>query len=269
MRGMFSAVLCAGILIAHAGRLSAQSEPPVKVPPLSEIEPLDRTLKPALDDRYSILLKTFTTWTDSAEKWNSKYEGKPFKEGSEEARVGLEQKEQIFKALMTYDVDVGAFNRDVPALHLFSESPPARLERAVADAIAGAYRNSPPGVIEDIQNGFLAIDAGNWTVARISFKDALRRDPANVGIERLVALCDYSLTLTVPAKDLERGMNDFYLDYAPRHPELKLDVKTIPAAPAPVQKTESTIDSYIKGFLNLVRPPARKTGRTQVIAVRG
>lgn len=266
---MVAALLCGGILIAHAGRLEAQSEPPMKVPPLSEIEPLDRRLKPALDERYSTLLQRFTSWTDAAIKWNAKYEGKEFKEGSEEARVGLEQKEQIFKALIIYDVDVGAFNRDVSYLHLFSETPPAGLQKAVGDAIAGAYKNSPPGVIDAIRNGFIAIDANNWTVARLSFKDALKRDPSNLGIERLVALCDYSLTRPAPENDLQRGMNDFYLDYVPRHPELKLKVKTIPAAPIPAKKAEPAIDSYIKGFLNLIRPPAKKTGQTQVIAVRG
>lgn len=296
MTRMLPAFLCAGLLVAHTDRLAAQVEPPVTVPSLSEIEPLDRAMKPALDESYSVLMKRFITLNDATIKWMAEYGGRSLKEGSPEAVEGMRQKVEIMGALDSYTRDVIVFDTEVSHL---------QRHRAVADAIAGAYKNSPPGVSEDIRNGFRAIDAGNWTAARISFEDALKREPSNVGIKRLVALCDYSLPDQAPvanalerkvpdpaatmsqtdrevylkilsknedailAQDFEGRVNNFYLDYAPKHPELKLSVKTLPAAATPDKKSETTIESYIKQFRDLIRPPDKKTSKTLVTAVRG
>lgn len=296
MTRMLSAFLCAGILVAHADRAAAQAEPPVTVPPSSEFEPLDRAMKPALDERYSVLMKRFIKMNNSTIKWMAEYGGRSLPEGSPEATEGMRQKAEIIDSLNSYTRDVVVFDTEVSRL---------QRHRAVADAIAGAYKNSPRGVIEDIRNGFRAIDAGNWTAARISFKDALKREPSNLGIKRLVALCDHSLTAPMPvanaleqkvpdpaatmsqtdreaylkilsktedailARDFEGRVNDFYLDYAPKHPELKLSVKTVPATATPDKKSETTIESYIKRFQDLIRLPTKENGRTKVVAIVG
>jgi hypothetical protein len=58
--------------------------------------------------------------------------------------------------------------------------------RNVDDAIAGAYRDAPPGVIDRVRKGFQAVMVRDWKVADAWFRDALYLDPTNVGLQRLI-----------------------------------------------------------------------------------
>jgi len=70
---------------------------------------------------------------------------------------------------------------------------PSGLSKAVEDAISGAYRNAPPGVIERVRKGFQAVASHDWSVAKASFEDALNHDPGNAGLKHMIVLADYSL----------------------------------------------------------------------------
>ncbi len=69
---------------------------------------------------------------------------------------------------------------------------PSGLDKATENAIAKAYPNAPPGVNDRVRKGFQAVMERDWKVAKAWFEDALNRDPGNPGLQRLVALADYS-----------------------------------------------------------------------------
>lgn len=69
---------------------------------------------------------------------------------------------------------------------------PSGLDKATENAIAKAYPNAPPGVSDRVRKGFQAVMERDWKVAKAWFEDALNRDPGNPGLQRLVALADYS-----------------------------------------------------------------------------
>lgn len=182
---------------------------------------------------------------------------------------------------------------------------PSGLPQGVERAIAGAYKDAPPGVTERVSKGFQSVMTRDWKVAKAWFEDALNHDPTNLGIKRLAALCDYTYTRPKPvavkpeaeapkplrtmsesdgeaylkiigseqerlfAEDFERAMNDFYLNYVPKHPELKLRVIAQPGKPMSGKEDESTIETFIKRFQDFVRPPATKKRHASVSAVRG
>ncbi len=76
---------------------------------------------------------------------------------------------------------------------------PSGLSKSVGDAIAGAYRDAPPGVSDRVRKGFQAVGDRDWKVAKAWFQDALNRDPGNPGLKRLVALSDAGPARTRPA----------------------------------------------------------------------
>lgn len=67
---------------------------------------------------------------------------------------------------------------------------PSGLSKSVEHAIATAYANAPPGVSDRVRKGFQAVVEGDWKVAKAWFEDALKRDPGNANLKRLVALVD-------------------------------------------------------------------------------
>lgn len=321
MKPSLTILLSTTILLANVGHLRAQSpQPPMKVPASTEIDAADLPLKYALDKRYATLLQRFTNWNKDAMAYNGTYGGKTYEEGTKEAHTGMLQQKQLLDSLKSYNRDVAVFNADVPQLTIRSGcasqlggtsvvdacNVPSGLTKAVARAIAEAYKDAPPGVSDRIRKGFQAVDTKDWKLARAWFQDALNRDPTNPGIRRLVALCEYTLTDPAPVtntlqpkvpepratmseadreaylkilrereeailtRDFEIQVNKFYLHYAKHmYPELMLSVKTLPAAAAPDTKRATTIESYLKTILDLIRPPDKKTRRTLVHAVRG
>jgi tetratricopeptide (TPR) repeat protein len=159
-----------------------------------------------------------------------------------------------------------------------SAAAPSRLPKAMDGAITDVYRKAPAGVSERMRKGFQSVEAKDWTAARAWFQDALNRDPGNIGIQRLVALCSYTKDRSPRAglsfaDDFDQSVNDFYLGYAPTHPELKLDVVVAPRAPvpAPVPAKDDAggAAAYLKRFLDLIKAPPGKKGQTAVLAVRG
>ena len=67
---------------------------------------------------------------------------------------------------------------------------PSGLSKSVEHAIATAYANAPPGVSDRARKGFQAVADGDWKVAKAWFEDALKRDPGNANLKRLVVLVD-------------------------------------------------------------------------------
>ena len=87
--------------------------------------------------------------------------------------------------------------RSQPAPHtdtsvVDARNVPSGLDKATENAIAKAYPNAPPGVSDRVRKGFQAVMERDWKVAKAWFEDALNRDPNNPGLQRLVALADYS-----------------------------------------------------------------------------
>lgn len=66
------------------------------------------------------------------------------------------------------------------------------LTKALDNAITSAYSSAPPGVSDRVRKGFQAVMDRDWKVAKAWFQDALKRDPDNAGLKRLVALADTS-----------------------------------------------------------------------------
>lgn len=87
--------------------------------------------------------------------------------------------------------------RSQPALHtdtsvVDARGVPSGLQKALDNAIAGAYSSAPPGVSDRVRKGFQAVMERDWKVAKAWFQDALKLDPDNAGLKRLVALADTS-----------------------------------------------------------------------------
>lgn len=85
-------------------------------------------------------------------------------------------------------------------------SPPVlragALPRAVEDAIAGAYRDAGPEVIDRVRRGYQSVQANDWKLAAAWFKDALNRAPNNVGLKRLVELAEAPPQASAPKLQL-------------------------------------------------------------------
>lgn len=64
------------------------------------------------------------------------------------------------------------------------------LPQAWEDAITGAYRDAPFGVIDRVRRGFQAIQVKDQTVARAWFGGALALDPGNPRLKALIAAVD-------------------------------------------------------------------------------
>lgn len=69
---------------------------------------------------------------------------------------------------------------------------PSGVDKATENAIAKAYPNARHGVSDRVRKGFQAVMEHDWKVAKAWFEDALNHDPSNPGLQRLVALADYS-----------------------------------------------------------------------------
>lgn len=69
---------------------------------------------------------------------------------------------------------------------------PSGLPKATDDAITGAYKNAPPGVSDRVRKGFQAVMTKDWKAAKAWFQDALLLDPGNQGLQKFIALCDYT-----------------------------------------------------------------------------
>ncbi len=65
---------------------------------------------------------------------------------------------------------------------------PSGLSKPVENAITAAYQNAPPGVSDRVRKGFQAVTDRDWKVAKAWFEEALKRDPGNANLKRLVAL---------------------------------------------------------------------------------
>lgn len=69
---------------------------------------------------------------------------------------------------------------------------PTGLLKALENAIAITYSSAPPGVSDRVRKGFQAVMERDWKVAKAWFQDALKLDPNNAGLKRLVVITDIS-----------------------------------------------------------------------------
>jgi len=69
-------------------------------------------------------------------------------------------------------------------------APKGALPKGVEDAIAGAYRDAGPEVIDRVRRGYQSVQANDWTLAVAWFRDALNRAPGNAGLKSLIALAE-------------------------------------------------------------------------------
>ena len=83
-----------------------------------------------------------------------------------------------------------AFHTDTSVVD--ARNVPSGLPKALDNAIANAYASAPPGVSDRVRKGFQAVMERDWKVAKAWFQDALKRDPNNAGLKRLVVLTDTS-----------------------------------------------------------------------------
>jgi hypothetical protein len=79
------------------------------------------------------------------------------------------------------------------------------LPKALDNAIASAYSSAPPGVSDRVRKGFQAVMERDWKVAKAWFQDALKRDPNNAGLKRLVTLTDVPQQPNQPGRPGAKG----------------------------------------------------------------
>lgn len=86
------------------------------------------------------------------------------------------------------DLEADIADRDNPVdlAVVDARNVPSGLSKPVENAIAGAYANSPPGVIERVRKGFQAVASNDWRVANAWFEDAYKRDDGNFNLQRLI-----------------------------------------------------------------------------------
>lgn len=96
---------------------------------------------------------------------------------------GSDQIDQKSRSKSVYHTDTSVVD---------ARNVPSGLDKATENAIAKAYANAPPGVSDRVRKGFQAVMERDWKVAKAWFEDALNHDPNNPGLQRLVALADYS-----------------------------------------------------------------------------
>ena len=77
---------------------------------------------------------------------------------------------------------------------------PSGLTKTVEDSIEKSFAKSPPGVGERVRKGFQALMTKDRDAAKLWFNDALKRDPNNEELKRLVDLIDYTLKCKSPPK---------------------------------------------------------------------
>jgi hypothetical protein len=93
----------------------------------------------------------------------------------------------------------GAFAKPAPTapsgdpMVVDARNVPSGLPKALDSAIATAYSAAPPGVSDRVRKGFQAVMDNDWKVAKAWFEDALKRDPNNAGLKRMIVLTEYSL----------------------------------------------------------------------------
>lgn len=140
----------------------------------------------------------------------------------------------------------GAFAKPAPTVPsgdpnvVDARNVPSGLPKAVDNAIATVYGDAPTGVNDRVRKGFQAVMDRDWKVAKAWFEDALKRDPGNVGLKRLVALTDSSQQPAfVDVRNEPAGLGG------------RLDVKGVPA---PTSQTKSTLPSTPQGQLQLPDP---------------
>lgn len=76
------------------------------------------------------------------------------------------------------------------------------LPKAVDDAIVRAYSAAVPAITDRVRRGFQAVQARDWKLAVAWFKDALSRDPGNVGLRHLVELAEAPAQPAAPKPQL-------------------------------------------------------------------
>lgn len=177
------------------------------------------------------------------------------------------------------------------------------MSRDIDDAITGEYKDAPPGVAERVSKGFQAVMKRDWKLAKAWFEDALNHDPTNIGLQRFIALCDYTYSRPQPvtakpvqsvpkptmsaadseaylkmlsanqnrvfAEDFDRQVNSFYRNYAPKHPELKFRVLVKPAQTAAAKKAQVPLIIFLRRFKEMILEPDKKSKLTPVASVRG
>ncbi|TKB58800.1 MAG: hypothetical protein E8D49_10390 [Nitrospira sp.] len=187
--------------------LGIESAQAVDIPLLSVVQPEIAATHPELVTQRAALTKERKTLLDRTNRHNASCEtvevGSAADASCTKAYTSLEmainnhvQASQRYNANYLAAVNLAAQTKPAPPLPLSDSSVvdarnvPSGLSKSVEHAIATAYANAPPGVSERVRKGFQAVADGDWKVAKALFEDALKRDPGNSNLKRLVALVD-------------------------------------------------------------------------------
>ena len=161
------------------------------------------------------------------------------------------------------------------------------LPKSVDNAISEVYADAPPGVSGAVERGFQAVMKRDWKLAKAWFEDARNRDPSNIGLQRLVALADYTQTQNqsppaetnrpaanpptnmgtdderlskldatldaIMEEQLQRALKDFYQNYLPKHPELQ-----VPESPRSKKQRRISNSEEIRKLLKPTTTPTKR-----------
>lgn len=195
------------LLAACLSLLGMESVQAVDIPSLSVMQPEIAATHPELVTQREALLKERKTLLDRTNRHNSSCDtvevGSAADASCTKAYASLEtaisnhvQASQRYNENYLAAVTRAAQTKPAPPLPsgdpsvVDARKVPSDLSKSVEHAIATAYANAPPGVSDRVRKGFQAVADGDWKVAKAWFEDALKRDPGNTNLKRLVALVD-------------------------------------------------------------------------------
>lgn len=283
------------VVMAALGLVAMDSAHAVDIPALPEVQPAVAATHPVLVQRRETLLHERKALLDRTNSHNQSCSA--VEDGSAAEASCTKAYPVLEKAINSHVQASRQYNDDyLAAVNLAASKkaappPPAgagarnaasALPESLDNAIAGAYASAPPGVSERVHKGFQAVMVRDWKVAKAWFQEALKRDPSNAGLKRLVALTDSPQQAdrqpaTVDARNEPAGLggkSDFKGAFAPPGRTKSTPASTIDPNlqlpdpngvylmfPGLKAMEDRQVLDYLFG-LN-AQPPASKTGKTK------
>jgi len=194
------------VAIAWLGMLTMGSVQAIDIPALPVVQPSIAAVNPALVQLRETLLNERKALLDRTNRHNqlcdavvagsaadvSCTKAYPLLEAAINSHI---QASKQYNDNYLAAVNLAASQKPAPSsdpMVVDARNVPSGLPKALDNAIANAYASAPPGVSDRVRKGFQAVMEHDWKVAKAWFQDALKRDPNNAGLKRLVALTDTS-----------------------------------------------------------------------------
>lgn len=197
----------ARVAVVVIGLLAMGSAQAIDIPALPMVQPNIAAANPALVQQRETLIKERKALLDRTNSHNSRCSaveaGSAADASCTKAYPALEaeikshvQASKLYNDNYLAAVNLAASQKPAPHTDTSEVDAPnvsSGLPKGLENAIASAYSSAPPGVSDRVRKGFQAVMSKDWKAAKAWFQDALKRDPNNAGLKRMIVLTDYSL----------------------------------------------------------------------------